>query len=96
MKNEKYNIFCGCVKIYVIIAAMAREKALEKRLDELKFYRGIIVGLVLGILSWIFTSYKTADNVLLCCAIGVVIVAFVVWVAVSFAINDKINEIEKE
>lgn len=75
---------------------MSKEKALEKRLDELKFYRGIVVGLIIGILGWIFTSYHTADNVLLFCGIGMVIVAFVVWVAVTLAINNKINEIERE
>lgn len=75
---------------------MSKEKALEKRLDELKFYRGIIVGLIIGILGFLLTSYKTADNVLIFCGIGAVVLLFIVWIVFVVAINDKIKEIEKE
>lgn len=75
---------------------MSKEKALEKRLDELKFYRGVVVGVIIGVLSWIFTSYKTISNLLIGCGIAMVVIAFIVLIAVTFAISNKIDEIEKE
>ena len=68
-------------------------KALEKMLDELKFYRGVLVGLIIGIFGFLLTNYKNADNAVIVCGIGALIIIFVVWIVFVFAINNKIKEI---
>ena len=67
-------------------------KALEKMLDELKFYRGVLVGLIIGIFGFLLTNDKSADNAVIVCGIGSLII-FVVWIVFVFAINNKIKEI---
>lgn len=47
------------------------EKGLEKELDELRFYRGIAVSVVFGVISTLLLSFKTLENMLICCGIGV-------------------------
>lgn len=75
---------------------MSKEKALEKRLDELKFYRGIVVGLIIAILGFLLTNYKNVDSILIFCGIIAIIILFIMWIFFIFAINTKIKEIEKE
>lgn len=50
---------------------MSMEKGLEKELDELRFYRGIAVSVVFGVISTLLLSFKTLENMLICCGIGV-------------------------
>lgn len=45
---------------------MALEKGLEKELDELKFWRGIVVSVIIGIVGSLLLSYKTLENALIC------------------------------
>lgn len=37
-----------------------------KKLDEVKFYRGIVVGLIIGIVGSLLSSFKTLNNLNLC------------------------------
>ncbi len=74
---------------------MTKLDGLKERLAELRFWRGIAVAVIIGIFGWIFTSYKTTDNLLLCCGVGVIAIVAVIMLAICFAINDKIKEIEK-
>lgn len=53
---------------------MALEKGLEKELDELKFWRGIVVSVIIGIVGSLLLSYKTLENALICGGVGVAIV----------------------
>ncbi len=38
-----------------------------KKLDEVKFYRGIVVGLIIGIVGSLLSSFKTLNNILNLC-----------------------------
>lgn len=61
-----------------------------KKLDEVKFYRGIVVGLIIGIVGSLLSSFKTLNNVLICVGIG----AVMVLVPLTLQINDKIKEMK--
>ena len=54
-----------------------------------------MLGAIITILGWIATSYKTTENVLIICGIGVAVVLVVIVVALVFAINDKIKDLGK-
>ena len=74
---------------------MSKEKALEKRLDELKFYRGIVVSLIIGILGTLLLSYKTLENLLICGGIGIVIILIFILIPLTLKINERIKDIER-
>lgn len=61
-----------------------------KKLDEVKFYRGIVVGLIIGIVGSLLSSFKTLNNVLICVGIG----AVMILVPLTLQINDKIKEMK--
>ena len=65
-----------------------------KKLDEFKFYRGIVVGLIISIIGSLLLSYKTLERVIIFGGVGVVIVLLIVWVALIFGINYKIKEMK--
>ena len=70
-------------------------KSLEKSLDEFRFYRGIVVGLIVAIVGTLLTSYKVLENVLICCGIGAIIILVMILVPLTLKINEKIKEIER-
>ena len=74
---------------------MSKEKGLEKKLDEFKFYRGIVVGLIIGIVGSLLSSFKTLDNALICVGIGAIIVLAMILAPLTLKINAKIKEIER-
>lgn len=49
-----------------------------KKLDEFKFYRGIVVGLIISIIGSLLLSYKTLEKVIIFGGVGVVIVLLIV------------------
>ena len=65
-----------------------------KKLDEVKFYRGIVVGLIIGIVGSLLSSFKTLNNVLICVGIGAVMVLVMILVPLTLQINDKIKEMK--
>ena len=65
-----------------------------KKLDEFKFYRGIVVGLIISISGSLLLSFKTLEKVLMFGGLGVIIVLLIVWIALTFGINDKIKEMK--
>ena len=71
---------------------MNKEQTKEK-LAEYRFWRGAIFAVIVGIVGWFVTNYKTADNAFLCVIVGAFIVSVVVLIAVSVGINNKINEL---
>ena len=68
-------------------------KSLEKSLDEFKFYRGIVVSLVIGILGTLLLSFKALENVLICGGIGIVIILIFILIPLTLKINEIIREI---
>ena len=70
-------------------------KGLEKELDELRFYRGIAVSVVFGVISTLLLSFKTLENMLIYCGIGVAILALFALIPLTLKINDKIREIKE-
>lgn len=73
---------------------MAGVKRKREKLDEFKFYRGIVVGLIISIIGSLLLSYKTLEKVIIFGGVGVVIVLLIVWVALIFGINCKIKEMK--
>lgn len=65
-----------------------------KKLDEVKFYRGIVVGLIIGIVGSLLSIFKTLNNVLICVGIGAVMVLVMILVPLTLQINDKIKEMK--
>ena len=65
-----------------------------KKLDEFKFYRGIVVGLIISIIGSLLLSYKTLEKVIIFGGVGVVVVLLIVWVALIVGINYKIKEMK--
>ena len=70
------------------------ENELNKALDELKFYRGIVAGLIIGIAGSLLSSFKALENIIIFGGLGVIVVLLVVWFSLTFGINDKIKEIK--
>lgn len=74
---------------------VSMEKGLEKELNELRFHRGIAVSVVFGVISTLLLSFKTLENMLICCGIGVAILALFALIPLTLKINDKIREIKE-
>ena len=54
-----------------------------------------MVALIIGIGGTLLSSYKTIENVLICCGIGAIIVLVMILVPLSLKIAEKIKEIER-
>ena len=67
---------------------MAQIDKANAYINYLKFWLGIAVAVVLGILGWIFTSYEKASVFLLCG--GVVLV--IVFVALAYHLNKRVRQ----
>ncbi len=74
---------------------MALEKGLEKELDELRFYRGIVVSLIIGIIGTLLLNFKTLEKIIIFGGVGAIVVILIIWFALTFAINAKIKEIKE-
>ena len=74
---------------------MALEKGLEKELDEFRFYRGVVVAAIVGIVGSLLSSFRTLGNALVCCGIGAVIVLVMILVPLTLKIEAKIKEIKE-
>lgn len=62
-------------------------------LDEFKVYRNVVLGVIIAILGWIATSYKTTENFLIICGIGAVVVLMMILIALIFAIREQIRKL---
>ncbi len=69
-------------------------KSLEKSLDEFRFYRGIVVSLIIGILGTLLLSFKVLEGVLICGGIGIVIILIFILIPLTLKINGIIREIK--
>ena len=72
---------------------MAKLDGLKEKLGEFRFYRGIVVGLLIGILGSLLL--KELSDILVICGISVLVILTIIWVWLSLAISEKIKEIEK-
>lgn len=71
-----------------------KKDEIKEKLSELRFYRGIVVGLIVGIGGSLLSSFKTLDNVLICVGIGSIIILVAILVPLTLLINGKIKEIK--
>ena len=65
----------------------------KEKLNEFRFYRGIVVGLIIGIGGSLLL--KELNNILTIYGICALIILTMIWVWLSVAISDKIKEIER-
>ena len=72
--------------------AMKLDGAKEK-LSEFRFYRGIVVGLIIGIGGSLLL--RELSNTLIIYGICALIILTMIWLWLSLAISDKIKEIER-
>lgn len=71
-----------------------KKDEIKEKLSELRFYRGIVVGLIVGIGGSLLSSFKTLDNALICVGIGSIIILVAILVPLTLLINGKIKEIK--
>lgn len=71
---------------------MSRFDETKERLMTLRFWLGIVVGVIISISSWIVGNYESAKSFLL---IGAIVALITLCVAL-FSINKKMNEKYKE
>ncbi len=78
---------------------MAKIDEVKERLGELKFWRGIIVGLIIALFGWAFTSlytgsYTQISKGFLVVAFAGIVVLCMVLALVTKLIFDKIKELK--
>ncbi len=66
---------------------------IKAELDEFKVYRNTVMGVIIAILGFIVTTYKTTENFVIIFGIGAVVVLSVVLVGLSFAIREQIRRL---
>ena len=65
----------------------------KEKLSEFRFYRGIVVGLIIGIGGSLLL--RELSNTLIIYGICALIILTMIWLWLSLAISDKIKEIER-
>lgn len=71
----------------------AQDKS-NKRFDDLKFWRGVLVGVVLAMVGWIATNYANEKPILIIIGIGIFIIAAIFTIALNSAISHRIDKIK--
>lgn len=66
---------------------------IKAELDELKIYRNTVLGVIIAILGFIATSYKTTENFVIICGVGTLILFLMILVGLSFAIREQIKKL---
>lgn len=67
---------------------------IKQSLNERRFWRSIFVGVIVALIGWIATSYKTADNILLILAVAVLMITICVLIAITFAIKYELRNMK--
>ena len=65
----------------------------KEKLSEFRFYRGIVIGLIIGIGGSLLL--RELSNTLILYGICALIILTMIWLWLSLAISDKIKEIER-
>ena len=66
---------------------------IKAELDEFKTYRNTAMGLIIAILGFIVTTYKTAENFVIICGVGAIIVLMIILIALIVAIREQIKKL---
>lgn len=64
----------------------------DRTFDDLKFWRGILVGVVLAMFSWLIANYSKEKPELIIVCVGLFIITSIFTIAISASISSKINE----
>ena len=73
---------------------MAKIDKANSHISYLKFWLGIAVAVIIGILGWVFTSYTTANVALLFGGIALAVVLTVLVLFLNKKILREIDELE--
>ena len=66
---------------------------IKAELDEFKVYRNTVMGVIIAILGFIVTTYKTTENFVIICGVGAVIVLMIILIALIIAIREHIKKL---
>lgn len=66
---------------------------IKAELDEFKTYRNTVMGVIIAILGFIVTTYKTTENFVIICGFGAVIVLLIILIALIIAILGHIKKL---
>ncbi len=73
---------------------MAKIDKANSHISYLKFWLGIAVAVIIGILGWVFTSYEKTSAFLLCGGVVMVAALGVIVFVLNKRILRKIDELE--
>lgn len=66
----------------------------KEKLTEFRFWRSIIVALLIGILGWLLTNNTNSNTYLFICAILASVVLFIFLIILTIKIIKKIKQIK--
>ncbi|WP_169784148.1 hypothetical protein [Campylobacter curvus] len=75
---------------------MPKLDKLKEQLGVLKFWLGTIVAIIVGIIGYIFANFQGLNSMQIVVALLSLIPLCIIVVVINIAINNKLDEIEKE
>lgn len=75
-----------------LFAEWQKQQQSDRAFDDLKFWRGVLVGVVLAVFGWLIANYSNEKPELIIVGVGLFIIASIFTIALSSAISSRINE----
>ncbi|UEB49291.1 hypothetical protein [Campylobacter curvus] len=75
---------------------MPKLDKLKEQLGVLKFWLGTIVAIIVGIIGYTFANFQGLNSMQIVVALLSLIPLCIIVVVINIAINNKLDEIEKE
>ncbi len=72
---------------------MSKKNEVKEEIGVLKFWLGILVGIIVAIIGWVATSYKTADTPLLIVSLIMCVDFMIIAVLLQIKIFKKIRKL---
>ncbi len=72
---------------------MSKKNEVKEEIGVLKFWLGVLVGIIVAIIGWVATSYKTADMFLLIVALIMCVDFMIIAVLLQIKIFKKIRKL---
>ena len=85
-KDEFKEVLMG------LFAEWQKQQQSDRAFDDLKFWRGVLVGVVLAVFGWLIANYSNEKPELIIVGVGLFIIASIFTIALSSAISSRINE----
>ena len=72
---------------------MSKKNEVKEEIGVLKFWLGILVGIIVAVIGWVATSYKTADMSLLIVSLVICVNFMILAVLLQIKIFKKIRKL---